>query len=64
MFGSGRAFVVLTMVAAIFLGVIGIGGALLSFLLSEDDGIVFEVLLLVIGVSSLAMGAMIVRRER
>ncbi len=64
MFGSGRASVVLTTVAAIFLGVIGIGGALLSFLLSEDDGIVFEVLLLVIGVSSLAMGAMIVRRER
>lgn len=52
------------MVVAAVMGAICIGGAVLAFLYDSNNGIVLEVLLLVIGLSSLGLGAMIVRRDR
>jgi hypothetical protein len=45
------------------MGVLGIGGACIAFLYDSDNGLVFESVLVVIGLSSLGLGAMIARRH-
>lgn len=64
MFQDGLYSPKIVTVVSIVLGVICIGGACVAFLFDSENGLVFEVLLLAIGVLSLALGAMIVRRSR
>lgn len=49
---------------SLILGVLGIGGAILVFLVGSDDGIVFETVLLLVGIFSLLLGVMISRQNR
>lgn len=64
MFENGLYSTKLVTIISVAMGVICIGGAIVAFSFDSDNGLVLEGLLLLIGLISLALGAVIVRRNR